>query len=125
MYRSNSLEKIDFPHSKTYWDEMYHLKNTEYCICGHCAKKYKSGVKNSKAIKNHLISVHNYKIVNLKINNDDINNKLFRFITYCNISSTILDSVAFRQFCASLSYQPPRRENYNTFLDVESRIITV
>lgn len=116
LKEANMLEHLNFNFYKTFWYNMLKIKSLDKCICIFCGVRYACNVKNGKAVKFHQISSHNYVDEDVKINNDEIEQSLFDFITYDHISTTVLDSSSFRRFCNKLGYKPPRRVVYNDFL---------
>lgn len=126
LYNANNLEKLSFKYEKTFWDNFLQIKNSSFCICLLCGKRYTCYPANGKAVKNHVLMNYadTYKEVN-RIDNRDIHSRLFKFMTISNISSTILDSNSFRFFCSALNYTPPRREKYNEFLEENYKSVNV
>lgn len=108
-----------------FWKNVLKIKDTDYCICSLCNKKYRCNVRNGKAVKLHMVNVHNYEEVQAKVNSDSLNQDLFKFITFNAVSTTILDSPEFRRFCLKLGYTVPRREVYNDYLFSETEKVRV
>lgn len=126
LNESHRLSRLDFKWSKSYWNNVAKIKDSDLCVCMLCGQKYKANPSNGKAVKHHMISHHRY-VDNMsnKINNEVINRSLFEFLTYNGISSTVLDSVYFRRFCNNFNYNVPRRSDFNYYLEEESDSIIV
>lgn len=109
---------MDFNFEKKYWNNVYKIKGSNFCVCIHCGVEYTCNNKNGKAVKLHMQNVHNIvDQIDSKINVDELNCLLFKCLTFNNISTTILDSVEFRAFCNQLNYIVPRRQVYNEYLE--------
>lgn len=107
---------MDFKYTKQFWSYVLKIKNTEFCICVVCGKRYKANVGNGKAIKNHVYIVHKFQEIDSKINKEDLDKEFFKFMVYSNVSTTILDSPELRKFLYKLNYILPRRSVYNEYL---------
>lgn len=120
MFAADQLVEVDFKYTRHFWDKVLKIKNSDLCICLLCGNKYLCKPSNGKAVKSHMIQVHEYIEEATKINSIEAKESLFQFLTMDHISTTILDSRYFRKFLYNLNYTPPRRMDYNTYLATRS-----
>lgn len=89
------------------------------CVCVLCGKYYKGYAANGKAVRAHMENAHKYQDSEKRLDQININNKLFDFITNSGTSASILDSQDFRGFCRQLNYNAPRRNTYTEYLELK------
>lgn len=63
------------------------IKDSEMCVCVLCGKYYKGYAANGKAVRAHMENAHKYQDSEKRLDQININNKLFDFITNSGTSA--------------------------------------